>query len=64
MNDVLIVFSPKNKLPNRRFLVSKNQLHKYIQKNENKVLLAIKNQNTNKTTLKFRKFGKIEIYLK
>lgn len=66
MNDVNIVFSPKNQVYNfPRFLVSKNTLPKYIgEKNANKVILAIENQNTNKVTLKFRKYGKIEIYLK
>lgn len=65
MNDVLIVFSPKEvKDDRKRFLISINQLHKYIGDNANKAITAIKNQETNKTTLKFRKYGKIEIYLK
>lgn len=64
MNDFLIVFSPKDKKPNRRFLVSVNQLEKYIDKNANKVRKSIKNQTLNKSTFKFRKYGKIEIYLK
>ena len=64
MNDFLIVFSPKDKKPNRRFLVSVNQLEKYIDKNANKVRQSIKNQTLNKSILKFTKYGKIEIYLK
>ena len=64
MTDFLIVFSPKTKKPNRRFLVSINQLKKYIGKNDIKVIKAVQNLTTNKTTLRFRKFGKIEIYLK
>lgn len=66
MQDFNIVFTPKeNKYNYPRFLVSKNTLKKYItEKNANKVLKSIKNQVTNKSTLKFRKYGKIEIYLK
>ena len=66
MQDFNIVFTPNQKIYNYpRFLVSKNTLKKYItEKNANKVLESIKNQQTNKSTLKFRKYGKIEIYLK
>jgi hypothetical protein len=66
MSDIYIVFTPKNQIYNySRFLISRNRLAKYIsQGNVNKVLTAIENQKTNKATLKFRKYGKIEIYLK
>lgn len=66
MCDYNIVFTPKeDKYNYPRFLVSKNTLKKYItEKNANKVLESIKNQKTNKVTLRFRKYGKIEIYLK
>ena len=66
VNDVLIVFEPINKQYNfKRFLISINTLPKYItQKNANKVLLKAQKMKTNKTTIKFRKYGKIEIYLK
>lgn len=64
--DFLLVFTPKfNLYNNSRFLVSHNTLYKYItSKNANKVILHAKNQNVNKTTIKFRKYGKIDIYLK
>lgn len=66
MTDTLIVYTPKLPIyPNKRFLVSPNQLQKYIsQQNANKVISEAKILKTNKRTLKFRKFGKIEIYLK
>lgn len=65
--EAFIVFTPK--LPtsynNKRFLISANRLSFYITNNNaNKVLQAIKNSQTDKTTLKFRKYGKIDIYLK
>ena len=70
MKDTLIVFTPKEKnlfqiSKYKRFLISHNQLEKYITKNNaNQVLESIKNQQTNKTTIRFRKYGKIDIYLK
>ena len=66
MSDVNIVYTPKENIYNYpRFLVSINTLEKYItEKNANRVRKSIKNQKTNKNTLKFRKYGKIEIYLK
>lgn len=65
MKDILIVFEPKDKTLGRRFLVSKNTLHKYItENNANKVLKIAENQTLNKSTIKFRKYGKINIYLK
>lgn len=66
MIDVLVVYQPNPAFNlKRRFFVSLNQLDKYITApNANKAITAAKNLKTNKTTLKFRKFGKIEIYLK
>lgn len=64
MNDVLIVFEPKKNQKRKRFLISINQLEKYIGKNANKVRISIQNQKLNKHTLKFRKYGKLDIYLK
>lgn len=66
MSDFNIVFTPKENIYNYpRFLVSINTLSKYItEKNANKVIESTKKLKTNKTTLKFRKYGKIEIYLK
>lgn len=66
MKDLMIVFTPKLKsYPNPRFLISINRLDYYIgSENANKVLLKAENMKTNKVTLKFRKYGKIEIYLK
>jgi hypothetical protein len=65
--DYLIVFTPleKRKYINKRFLVSINQLKKYIgQNNANKAFVKAENLKTNKLTLKYRTYGKIEIYLK
>lgn len=64
--DFHIVYTPKEKIyPNSRFLVSARQLHNYIgQENANKALKAAYDLIENKATLKFRKYGKIEIYLK
>lgn len=66
MKDVYIVYQPHPSLGlKRRFLVSYRQLYRYItETNANKALQAAKNLRTNKCTLKFRKYGKIEIYLK
>lgn len=66
MNDVLICFEPKQpKDKRKRFLISVNTLKNYItEKNANKALESIKNQKVNKTTIKFRKYGKLDIYLK
>jgi hypothetical protein len=65
--DYLIVFTPleQTKYINKRFLVSINQLKKYIGiDNANKAFLKAESLQTNKCTLKFRSHGKIEIYLK
>ena len=65
--DYLIVFTSKDftKYPNKRFLVSVNQLKKYVgDSNANKAILKAKELTVDKLTLKFRSYGKIEIYLK
>ncbi|SNS02408.1 hypothetical protein [Flavobacterium sp. ov086] len=65
--DYLIVFSPKDtkKYINKRFLVSINQLKKYIGlENANKAVLKAETLDKDKLTLKYRSYGKIEIYLK
>jgi hypothetical protein len=62
-----IVFTPKNPnyYPNKRFLVSPNQLFKYIgSKNANKAILEAFESLQVKTIKKYRKYGKIEIYSK
>lgn len=49
----------------KRFLVSANQLSEYItEKNAKTVILATEKMKTDKMTIKFRKYGKIEIYVK
>ena len=49
----------------KRFLISANSLSFYLGfQNENKVILATEKMKTYKKTIKFRKYGKIEIYLK
>lgn len=49
----------------KRFLIGAGQIGKYItDKNANKVILATEKMKTDKITLKFRKYGKIEIYVK
>lgn len=63
----LFVFEPKSPhfYTNKRFLVSAKRLHFYIGvNNANKCILKNSTQKTDKLTLKFRKFGKIDIYLK
>lgn len=65
--DFLIVYSPRlhKAFRYKRFLVSPNQLMKYVGlQNANKALLKAQNLKTNKCTLKFRSYGKLEIYLK
>lgn len=48
-----------------RFLVSVNTLKKYIgENNANKVILKASCLIHDKCTLRFRKYGKIDIYLK
>ena len=48
-----------------RFLIGGGQIQHYIGiANANKVILAALNSKTDKVTVKFRKYGKIEIYVK
>jgi len=52
-------------LPGKRFLIGAGQISKYItEKNAETVLKTAENMKTDKTTIKFRKYGKIEIYTK
>jgi len=63
----LIVFSPKDKTlySSKRFLVSANQLYKYIGlENANKLLYKAYYSLLTKTTFKLRKYGKLEFYSK
>lgn len=62
-----VVFTPKNSenFNYKRFFISYNQIEKYIgKKNANKCRNLHEKQKTDKLTIKFRKFGKIEIYMK
>ena len=62
-----IVYTPKNKeqYNYKRFFVSPYQLSSYIGFcNANKVVRTALSMRVDKSTLKFRKYGKIEIYLK
>lgn len=63
----LIVYTPKdsNLYLNKRFLVSANQLYKYIgYDNANRLLYEAFSSLLNKTTFKLRKYGKVEFYSK
>lgn len=63
----LIVFTPKNnqQYVNKRFLISINQLSKYIgSQNALVVLRRFERCKQDKCIIKLRKFGKIEIYNK
>jgi hypothetical protein len=63
----LIVFTPNDKLlySLKRFLVSANQLYKYIGLfNSYKALQTAFLSPLGKTTLKYRKHGKLEFYSK
>lgn len=63
----LIVFTPNDKLlySSKRFLVSANQLHKYIGLfNSCKALETAYLSSLYKVTLKYRKYGKLEFYSK
>lgn len=65
--DYRIVYTPKNctKYKYKRFFVLAYQLSNYIsQENVNKCVLKALSMQTDKITLRFRKYGKIEIYLK
>lgn len=55
----------KDNIHSDRFLVGAGSIAKYVtEKNAKSVLKAAINMKTDKTTLKFRKWGKIEIYVK
>lgn len=61
--DFYLVFTPKN--TKKRFLISANQLGKYISnENANKLLIRLLNIDTDKGTCKYRKYGKIDFYTK
>ena len=63
----LIVFTPKDnqQYVNKRFLISVNQLSKYIgSHNATVVLNRFERCQQDKCTIKLRKYGKIEIYQK
>lgn len=63
----LFVFTPKEKTlyVNKRFLISINQLEKYIgSHNATVVLNRFEKCKQDKCTIKLRKHGKIEIYQK
>ena len=67
MINPLVVFTPKGqtKYNFKRFLISYNRLEYYIGKdNANAARLRYKKSKTDKTTVKFRKYGKIEFYEK
>lgn len=49
----------------KRFLISANSIKYYLgYPNEKKVILATEKMKTDKKTIKFRNYGKIEIYVK
>jgi hypothetical protein len=49
----------------KTFFVGAGQLYKYItDKNAETVIKATEKMKTDKKTIKFRKYGKIEIYVK
>lgn len=63
----LIVFSPNDKLlySSKRFLVSANQLYKYVGLlNSNKALQTAFLSPLGKIIIKYRKYGKLEFYSK
>lgn len=67
MINPLVVFTPKEqqKYNLRRFLISYNRLAYYIgEHNANVARLRREKSKADKTTVKFRKYGKIEIYEK
>lgn len=55
----------KDNIHSDRFLIGAGSIAKYVtEKNAITVLKTSLNMKTDKTTLKFRKWGKIEIYVK
>jgi len=73
-NQFRFVFSPNeqnwytihlNKPFNKRFLIGAGQISNYVnEKNAETVLKTAEKMKTDKCTIKFRKYGKIEIYVK
>lgn len=67
-NSCLVVFTPKqpqNYNNRKRFFVTLNTLQQYIGSgNAESVLFGFNSARTDKCTFKFRKYGKIEIYVK
>jgi hypothetical protein len=64
-----IVFTPKSKDVSRskydRFIVSANRLADYVtEKNAQVAFKRLNKSKAYKTTIQFRKFGKLEIYSK
>lgn len=58
----LNLFQTRN---DKRFLIGAGKISHYItQKNANKVISATQKMKTDKKTIKFRNYGKIEIYVK
>lgn len=67
MINPLVVFTPKeqSKYNFKRFLISYNRLEFYIgENNANVARLKYKKSKADKTTVKFRKYGRIEFYEK
>ena len=67
MINPLVVFTPKDQTGYnfKRFLISYNRLEFYIGENNAKTArLRYKKSKADKTTVKFRKFGKLEFYEK
>lgn len=71
------VFTPKDEIKrhinpkydirnSKRFLIGAGQLSTYLgtEKNAETVLKTAEKMKTDKSTVKFRKYGKIEIYVK
>lgn len=67
MINPLVVFTPKGQQVYnfKRFLISYNRLEYYIgENNANVARLRREKSKADKTTVKFRKYGKIEFYEK
>lgn len=61
----VLQFAFSMKYKPRRFLIGAGQLSKYLtEKNAETVIKATEKMKTDKKTIKFRKYGKIEIYVK
>lgn len=67
-NQLLINYEPSTLVKiewNKRFLVSENQLKNYVGEiNANKAVLRHLKSGMDKTIIKLRKYGKLEIYNK